>query len=44
MGQVESKDNISAEQLNQLRSALAKHGLELMDDKKVILIEKNKRL
>lgn len=41
-GEVELRDDISAQQKDQLRQALAISGLELMDDKKAILIEKIK--
>ena len=34
LGEVEIKENISAEQREQLNIALKKSGLELMDDKK----------
>ena len=42
LGEVEIKENISIEQREQLRSALLLSGLELMDDKKAILIQKIK--
>jgi AraC-like DNA-binding protein len=42
LGEVEVKENVSAEQRNQLKMALLNFGLELMDDKKAILIEKIK--
>jgi AraC-like DNA-binding protein len=42
LGEVEIKENISEEERNQLKMALLKSGLELMDDKKAILIEKIK--
>jgi len=44
LGEVEIKENISAEQREQLSIALKKSGLELMDDKKSILIEKIKNV
>ena len=44
LGEVEIKENISAEQREQLNIALKKSGLELMDDKKSILIEKIKNV
>lgn len=42
LGEVEIMEDISAEQRDQLKIALLKSGLELMDDKKAILIEKVK--
>lgn len=42
LGEVDIKDNITATQLEILKTELAKSGLELMDDKKAILIEKIK--
>ena len=42
LGEIEIIENISEEQRNQLKMALLKSGLELMDDKKAILIEKIK--
>ena len=44
LGEVEVKGNITAEQCEQLRIALLKSGLELMDDKKDMLIEKIKNV
>jgi AraC-like DNA-binding protein len=44
LGEVEVKGEISAEQRSVLRLALLKSGLELMDDKKAILIEKIKNV
>jgi len=44
LGEAEIKENISPEQLNQLRIGLKKSGLELMDDKKSILVEKIKNV
>lgn len=41
-GEVEIVDSISADNREQLKNALLKSGLELMDDKKAILIEKIK--
>ena len=41
-GEVELRDDISIEHKEQLKQALAASGLELMDDKKAILIEKIK--
>jgi AraC-like DNA-binding protein len=43
LGEVEVKE-ITDDQRNQLRIALAKSGLELMDDKRAILIEKIKNV
>jgi AraC-like DNA-binding protein len=42
LGEVDIMENISTEQREQLRTALHNSGLELMDDKKAILIEKIK--
>ena len=42
LGEVEVKKNITAEQREQLRISLLKSGLELMDDKKAVLIERIK--
>jgi len=42
LGEVDVMENISAEQREQLRMALHTSGLELMDDKRAILIEKIK--
>jgi AraC-like DNA-binding protein len=44
LGEVELFESISPEQRNQLQLILKKSGLELMDDKKAILIEKIKNL
>ena len=44
LGEVEIMEDISAEQHDQLKIALLKSGLELMDDKKAILIEKVKNV
>ena len=44
LGGVDIEENISAEQLEQLNITLKKSGLELMDDKKSILIEKIKNV
>jgi AraC-like DNA-binding protein len=44
LGEVEIMENISAEQREQLKSALLSSGLELMDDKKAVLIEKVKNV
>jgi len=42
LGEVEVKENITAEQREQLKIVLLKAGLELMDDRKAVLIEKIK--
>jgi AraC-like DNA-binding protein len=42
LGEVEIMENISAEQQEQLKTALLKSGFELMDDKRAVLIEKIK--
>ena len=42
LGEVEIMENISAEQREQMKMALLGSGLELMDDKKAILIERIK--
>src|ERR1035437_11107026 len=42
LGEVEIMENISAEQREQLKTALLSSGLELMDDKRAALIEKIK--
>jgi AraC-like DNA-binding protein len=44
LGEAEIKDSISEEQRDQLDKALKKSGLELMDDKKSMLIEKIKNV
>jgi AraC-like DNA-binding protein len=44
LGEAEIKENISPEQLNKLSKGLKKSGLELMDDKKSILVEKIKNV
>jgi len=44
LGSVETTGPISDEQINQFKIALLKSGLELMDDKKSILIEKIKHV
>ena len=44
LGEVEVKEDITAQQRAQLKTALLKSGLELMDDKKAILIEKIKKV
>ena len=44
LGEVDVKENITAELNEQLKTALLKSGLELMEDKKAILIEKIKNV
>jgi AraC-like DNA-binding protein len=44
LGEVEIKEDITEEQHDQLKAGLLKSGLELMDDKKAILIEKIKNV
>jgi AraC-like DNA-binding protein len=44
LGMVEIRDNITAEQQALLKLRLAKSGLELLDDKKSILIERIKNI
>ena len=44
LGEVEILEDINNEQHEQLKTTLLKAGLELMDDKKAILIEKTKSL
>ena len=44
LGEAEIREEISAKQLENLRVALKKTGLELMDDKKNILVEKIKTI
>ncbi|WP_310590316.1 AraC family transcriptional regulator [Dyadobacter sp. NIV53] len=44
LGEIEIKENITAEQRDHLRIALMESGLELMDDKKAMLIEKIKHV
>jgi AraC-like DNA-binding protein len=44
MGVVEIMENITTEQREQIKIALLKSGLELMDDKKAVLIEKIKNV
>jgi hypothetical protein len=41
LGEVEIMENITMDQRLQLKSALLDSGLELMDDKKSMLIEKD---
>jgi len=44
LGETEIMEDISTEQIDSLKVALKSTGLELMDDKKSILVEKIKRL
>ena len=44
LGEVDIMENISMEQREQLKAALLTSGLELMDDKKAVLIEKIKNV
>lgn len=44
LGEVEIMENISSEQREQLKTALLDSGLELMDDKRAVLIEKIKNV
>jgi len=44
LGEAEVLENISVEQHDQIRIALLKSGLELMDDKKSVLIQKIKNV
>jgi len=44
LGEVEIKENITAEQRALLKNGLLKSGLELMDDQRAILIEKIKNI
>ena len=44
MGSVDIMENITSEQREQIRVALLEAGLELMDDKKAVLIEKIKNV
>lgn len=44
LGEVEIMENISAEQHDQFRDALLKSGLELMDDKRSVVIDKIKKV
>jgi len=44
LGEAEITDDISAGQRDQVRAALLKSGLELMDDKKSVLIERIKKV
>jgi len=44
LGEADINENLSKEQLDRLSNALKKYGLELMDDKKSILVEKIKTI
>ena len=44
LGEVEIRENLSAKKQHQLKAAFLKFGLELMEDKKSILIEKIKNI
>jgi AraC-like DNA-binding protein len=44
LGEVDVKENITSKQREQLRILLLKSGLELMDDKKAVLIERIKNV
>jgi AraC-like DNA-binding protein len=44
LGEIEIMEKLADEQLNQLKAALLSSGLELMDDKRAILIEKIKNV
>lgn len=44
LGEVEIMDQLSAKQQQELKTALLKFGLELMEDKKSMLIEKIKKI
>ena len=44
LGEVEVLDNISTEQHDKFKAALLKSGLELMDDKKSVLIQQIKNV
>ena len=44
LGEAEIEENITQAQKNELNTALRKSGIELMDDKKSILIEKIKKV
>lgn len=43
LGEVDVMENLSAEQLHHIKRALAESGLELMDDKKGVLVEAIKK-
>lgn len=44
LGEVEIREKLTLDKQNQLKAALAKFGLELMEDKKSMLIEKIKNI
>jgi methylphosphotriester-DNA--protein-cysteine methyltransferase len=44
LGEVETAKDLSTEQLEQLKTALLRSGLELMDDKRAMLVEKIKNV
>jgi YesN/AraC family two-component response regulator len=44
LGVVDIMESLTEDQLNQLKNALLRSGLELMDDKKALLIEKIKKV
>jgi AraC-like DNA-binding protein len=44
LGEVQTIEDVTSEQRDQLKTALSRSGLELMDDKKAILIEKIKNV
>lgn len=44
LGEVEILENVTTEQRQQLKTGLLKSGLELLDDKKAVLIEKIKNV
>ena len=44
LGEVQTRDELSQKQLNQLNISLLKFGLELMEDKKSMFVEKVKNI
>jgi len=44
LGEVEIREQLSSEQQQELKTALLRYGLELMEDKKSMLIEKIKNI
>ena len=44
LGEVNIKEDLTVEQRDKLKMALLKSGLELMDDKKAVLVEKIKNI
>ena len=44
LGEVEIEENLLVHKYNQLKAALLKYGLELMEDKKSMLVEKIKNI